>query len=400
MTIIVIVLFVVLMIAIGVMKDNKTKTKTQTTPIKKSSPVQTARRTKPSADSKPKTFTPSVPQPDSLESIIANSYPSKNGLKVSEILMLSYAPKLKVNETKFQAFWAYQYNEKHPGQLLQGLANKGFITVASPSENLNNLKTAELKELLKSQGLPQTGKKADLIQRLIDNVDSYSLDFIAPNKYYTLTDLGKAELEANSYVPLYHSKHTLYGTDVWWMNKQLHSHPKSNYRDLLWGDLNKKAMKAMNEMQKGDFIPYVFNLKDRADFLINENRELNTALNLMTEHAFYAVNCNSVSEYAHKYEIYELNKDNNTMFINNPPNAEQCVIIDIYLFKKIKEKLSLDDESLFSDILSYLSTMPQNLSIIKNEDIAGLIVSLVNGDDESAQAVYHKLDKILKRTRS
>ncbi|GEM_PF-5474476 len=345
------------------------------------------------------TFVPSFPKQESLESKIAKSYLSKNGLKVSEILMLSYAPTFKVNQSEFQSFWEYLYNEEHPELLLQNLENKGFITVASPTENLCRMRVADLKSLLKAEGLTQTGKKADLVQRLIDNVDSNKLDFLTTDKYYALTDLGKAELEANGYVPFYHKNNYIYGTDMWWMNKQLHDYPNSNFKDILWGELNKQTLEALEKMQQGEFDSYLYNISQKVEFLIDENRELQTALMLLNERAFYAVNCHSINEYEHRYDFYERNKDSDSSYIHKPPKAEYCVSLEIPLYKKLKEILNLDDNALFQQILAYLDTMPDQMSIIPNSDIAGLIVAIISEDKESMHRVYDELEEVLKRKR-
>jgi len=397
------IIIIIAFVIIGALILSKPKSKPDIGPKPQANPEPRVQITPTQNKSEPtqqSSFVPSFPKQESLESKITNSYLSNNGLKVSEILMLSFAPTLKVNQLDFQSFWEYLYNEEQPKLLLQNLENKGFITVASPTENLSRMKVADLKSLLKAEGLPQTGNKADLVQRLKDNVDGDSLDFLTPEKYYALTELGKTELEANSYVPLYHKNHYIYGTDIWWMNKQLHDHPKSNYKDILWGELNSQTLEAMKEMQQGHFDSYIYNLSNKAEFLIDENRELQTALNILNERAFYEINCNSITEYEYRYEVYELNKGNDSSLIHKPPKAEQFISLDIPLYKKLKESLHLDDNALFQQILAYLDTMPNQLSIIPNSDIAGLIVAIISDDKESMHRVYDELEDILKRKKS
>jgi hypothetical protein len=214
-----------------------------------------------------------------------------------------------------------------------------------------------------------------------------------------LTELGKAELEANGYVPFYHKNHYIYGTDIWWMNKQLHDQPKSNYKDILWGELNSQTLEAMEKMQQGNFDTYLYNLSHKVEFLIDENRELQTALMLLNERTFYAVNCHSVTEYEYRYYSYELNKGNDSSLIHKPPKAEHCVSLEIPLYRKLKELLNLDDNALYQQILSYLDTKPKQMSIIPNCDIAGLIVAIISEDKESMHRVYDELEEVLKRKR-
>ena len=44
---------------------------------------------------------------------VKQSYPSKNGLKISEIILF-YAPKYTIDQTDFQGFWLYKYGVEYP----------------------------------------------------------------------------------------------------------------------------------------------------------------------------------------------------------------------------------------------------------------------------------------------
>ena len=46
------------------------------------------------------------------------SYPSDNGLKIPEILMLNFSHKYKVDNNNFQQFWYYENGNDNPQELL------------------------------------------------------------------------------------------------------------------------------------------------------------------------------------------------------------------------------------------------------------------------------------------
>ena len=67
------------------------------------------------------------------------------------------------------------------------MLDRGFIRVASNETALNRLTIPELKDVLRQQNLKLTGKKSDLIDRILQNVDAEFLDQLLTFKGYELT---------------------------------------------------------------------------------------------------------------------------------------------------------------------------------------------------------------------
>ena len=168
-----------------------------------------------------------------------NAYPSKNGLPPREIMMLSYAEYYATDTDVFPRFWLYDYAIDDPKVILTKLLNGGFIQVASAADSLSRLTVKELKTVLEKHDLPQTGKKAVLIDRIIESISSDELENIVLSRKYKLTDVGQNELKQNEYVPYLHT-HKGYWLSVWDLNKMIHEHPEHRWRDLIWGHLNQK----------------------------------------------------------------------------------------------------------------------------------------------------------------
>ncbi len=141
-----------------------------------------------------------------LEERKATTYPSKNGLYVGEILLLDYCslgtyPKPK---NGYPGFWWFEYGIRDVGHALESLASRGFITWAPKDLMLEKLKVPQLKNILISSGLPTTGKKADLLERIRQNVPEENWPDMSSMKKYILTDKGISELEDNAYIPYMH----------------------------------------------------------------------------------------------------------------------------------------------------------------------------------------------------
>ena len=134
-----------------------------------------------------------------------NSFPSQNGLLPHEILMLSYAHKYFVGQTDFQQFWYYKYAVDNPGRLLESLKERGFIREATAKESLSILTVPELKAIIADENLKATGKKAELISFISENISENVLEKKVVSRNHVLTDLGNAELQENQYVLYMHN---------------------------------------------------------------------------------------------------------------------------------------------------------------------------------------------------
>lgn len=215
-----------------------------------------------------------------IQKKVKSSYPSKNGLKIPEIVMLYYARSYKTDQNSFQSFWYYDYGVENPKEMLLSLEQRGFIYPATARESINSLKTSELKEFLKELGLKVSGKKEELILRIGNCASDEWLNERIKSRTYDLTDLGVQELKDNKYVSDFHKTKIIHEVDVWWVNQQLHirNYPTSLYRDLIYGELNRKlfeTMKAMEEDDSGTYVPHVHYghyKKEICEFLIEEDR--------------------------------------------------------------------------------------------------------------------------------
>ncbi|MBR3494457.1 MAG: SAP domain-containing protein [Clostridia bacterium] len=166
------------------------------------------------------------------------SYPSSRGLYVGEIILLEYCSKGKYPKPTFgyPGFWWFEYGIRDVGHALESLEKRGFIRWQSKSESLYNLNVDELKIILKNNILPVSGKKSDLIKRIIIKIPENKLNVPSYAIKYVLTDLGKDELADNGYVPYMHrhklatiESHT-FGEpfNVWEINKLF---PDGNAKD-------------------------------------------------------------------------------------------------------------------------------------------------------------------------
>lgn len=173
--------------------------------------------------------------------------PSSQGLYPHEILMLHYAEKFTNHDDAFPLWWESRYSVTSPRRLLHSLFNRGFLALGGLENALERLTTKELKEELSAAGLNTNGKKAELIERLLGNVDHKKLAQKHPEQYFVLTDYGAAEIAQNPYV-IYQHKHPNY-LSIYEMNVKLSNNPK----ELSYKDIQRKALqKNISAASKAD----------------------------------------------------------------------------------------------------------------------------------------------------
>ena len=213
-----------------------------------------------------------------LASRIKNAFPSSNGLYPHEILMLDYASSYKTSGNSFQNFWKWNYSVLAPQSVLDSLFERGFICRGNAASALKRFVVADLKALLTQKGAKASGKKEELISRILETYSTEELEETIPDRNYALTELGEQELKENEYVPYLHRHHYM---SVWEMNIMLHTNNPSHlrYRDIIWRELNKQSGE---HFQNFDFGLYRNTRLSMHDFLVEEQK-FKTAFHLLCE---------------------------------------------------------------------------------------------------------------------
>lgn len=176
------------------------------------------------------------------------SFPSARGLYVAEIVLLEYCSQGKYPKPKdgYPGLWWFKYGIRDVGHALESLRVRGFLQWAPKAKSLGTLKVDELKQLLANEGLSTAGKKADLVSRIATQIPDERLVIPGYEPKYELTDIGKAELEDNGYVPYMHRQNHLTTEDnrfgetftVWDINKLFPDGNATNWRRVV-GDIEK-----------------------------------------------------------------------------------------------------------------------------------------------------------------
>lgn len=84
-------------------------------------------------------------------------------------------------DSPLPVYWFYEYGF-NTDNLLSKLFGNGYLRISTNTETIESLTIAELKPILRKFNLVQSGKKAELIQRIKENVPNIKLEPFVKNK--------------------------------------------------------------------------------------------------------------------------------------------------------------------------------------------------------------------------
>lgn len=137
--------------------------------------------------------------------------------KLADVIML-YSFKdnphvISKNINDYAQYYVYRYNV-NPIKLSQRLLNEGYLSRGINNDNVSefvhSLKIQELKDLLKNKNLKMSGKKIELVNRVLDNYYIEQIEEIYPNtrEIYFLTFLGEQMIDKNKDLILLHKNYS------------------------------------------------------------------------------------------------------------------------------------------------------------------------------------------------
>lgn len=320
------------------------------------------------------------------EKRMQNAIASKHGLYPHEVLILDYAHSYYTEGNSFQGFWWYRYGVRDVDKCLRSLLERGFLQIGDLQSAIALENATVLKEELKKYGLKVSGKKDELIQRLISEVSHEELNFRFVKRTYQLTELGKQVLEEESYVPYIH-RHALEDLDIWSLNKIIHQPPYMPYRDKIWGYLNKRSME---HFAARDFGLYR-NCRHHMSTFLMEEKKIKDALGMLSEVVFYDLSGLGNGYDPQFLDIYAQNffpyKDST---VTMAPGITSAVI-------HCQKELNLSDEELKATMLDRMNRLSAPLHLFTPEECVDIVLMESREGTEALTKIYAKAKRRFKQ---
>ena len=330
-----------------------------------------------------------------LETLLKVATPSKQGLYPHEILMLHYANTYKVGgSNSFQSFWLYQYSVENPQAVLNSLLERGFLVIGDLKSALERQKVVDLKAELQAIGEKASGKKAEIVERLLNSGNSDSLEAKYSERYYALTDVATKDLEDNEYVLYLHRTRRM---SVWDMNYLLHNDNPSHlrYRDILWREFN---IQSGEHFKAGDMGLYRNTRLTMYQFLMEENR-LKSAFNMLCEVVAYDLSGMGNQEIFHP--SLDLKKVVMECTINScfPYSTSSATIPPAVVdwMANLKEQLALSETEFRSSLLENFEKIQLFRRIFTNEECVEIVMNEIGNHPRKQSAIYKQAEERMKQ---
>ncbi|MFL2071585.1 SAP domain-containing protein [Marinilactibacillus psychrotolerans] len=328
------------------------------------------------------------PEPDVIpvEKIIKGMKPNDVGLYPHEILLLSYAPKYYLEGNSYPGFWWYKYGVKDVDKCLISLKNRGFLQIGSLRLAIEKETAAVLKDILKDNGLKVSGKKAELVQRLINEVSEEKLNAIFTNRTYDLTNAGKEVLKKEEYIPYIH-RQGIEDLDIWSLSKKVQDKPGYPYRDVIWGYLNERSMVHIKNRDFGLYRNCRFSMSE----FIKEEGKIDNAFALLSEVIRYDLSGLSngfsmqfMDIYADGYFPYK------NSIVTMAPGITSRVV-------DYQEKKGLSDNDLKKKLYDEMSKIKLPFSVFTDDECVEIVLMEIHKDEENLEKFYNKAKRRFKK---
>ncbi|WP_257532982.1 SAP domain-containing protein [Irregularibacter muris] len=330
--------------------------------------------------------TPSEPEVIPVEKIIKGMKLNDVGLYPHEILLLSYAPKYYLEGNSYPGFWWYKYGVKDVDKCLISLKDRGFLQIGSLRSAIEKEIAAVLKDVLKDNGLKVSGKKAELVQRLMDEVPEATLKDIFTKYTYELTDAGKEILKKEEYIPYIHL-HGIEDLDIWSLSKKVQDKPGYPYRDVIWGYLNERSMVHIKNKDFGLYRNCRFSMSE----FVKEEGKLDNAFSLLAEVILYDLSGLSNGFSMQFMDIYG---DNYFPYKNSIVTMAPGITSRVVDYQ---EKKGLSDDGLKNKLLEEMSRIQLSFSLFSADECVEIVHMEIHKDEENLQKLYNKVKRRLKK---
>lgn len=185
-------------------------------------------------NSRCKDFEYITPYIEELKILQGNGEVSKNEEHSIAAFIFMSRDGAKIGESKNDYAWDFEYKYKvyDPVKYHKKVIAEGYLVEAEPGIALKRYKVNQLKEILNQNGLSNKGKKEELILRIIENINTETLNL---DRYYVPSEKGIEHLKKYEYLFCI-GKYNIEADEFEEYKKSYTYNVKTN--DIIWRILN------------------------------------------------------------------------------------------------------------------------------------------------------------------
>ncbi len=326
-----------------------------------------------------------------IETSIAgtNQVPLKQvSQEIQDLLLISVCERYRTDEDEYPDIFRSELGVADPGQRFIDLKEAGYIRYATAKESLSNLKMDELKQIAEQHGMKPGRRKDDLCFNIAKTIPEEEYEDSVNIRYWKITKRGRELLDQNKYVEYFASNHPYsldnIDIDIVKLHELVQSNPGRQYRDLIWGEYNRKSLEAFEQAtETGYFNPYCRLLRDMSYFLGEEGR-YKDALAGYLRFIYYKVNyyagMEGLKEYTYSKKVSDAAE---RMFILADPYEISGSNINGW-----SNRCEFNEKQLRSFMIEQFDRLPEGL--ISSKDLADYVFAGMKEDEETQQKLCRK----------
>lgn len=183
------------------------------------------------------------------------NHESIRGVSPKDAFILQEAPKFAIDKADYSVRVRYEYGVSDPVMVLKKLKDLGLIRPGKKIECMANATVPLLKEIAKKNGLKVSGKKSDLIDRIVANVPENVIEDEEIPVFWKYTDDGIEELKSHRYLDYFQKDYQMnelmaLGINVNTLNEAQYNDPDIDFEQLVQDRIVQKETESLKIIAK------------------------------------------------------------------------------------------------------------------------------------------------------
>lgn len=263
---------------------------------------------------------------------------------------------------------------------INSLYERGFLCIGTLEDAMQSrmVTIPTLKDIAHNYGLKVSGKKNDIIQRILSEVTEEELNYHFPSRPYKLTILGQNVIEKENYMKYIHNQQDS-DLDIWKFSEMMHRIDPTPYTEVLQKYYYQKATECLAQNK---YASYRQNLFYQSESCI-EGEMYDIALDCICRVVYcdlngeYAITDSKSYLYIPTIEPYE----KSGLTIASGILARCCLCL---------EKLNISGDEIHKKILPIFCSIEIPFAFFTQEECANIVSLEILHDSAGLKEIYHR----------